>query len=97
MNASTETTKTDEMSFAQTAAALARHYLGGRRGLILSGAVVVIAGLALSWSGLVAVGVAPILLALAPCTAMCALGFCMNKMGDKSGSSKSQTKGDGDA
>jgi hypothetical protein len=42
------------------------------------------AGLAFNWSWLVAAGVAPILLALAPCAAMCALGLCMSKMGGKS-------------
>jgi hypothetical protein len=42
------------------------------------------AGLALNWSWLTAVGVAPILLAFAPCAAMCALGLCM-----RGGSSKS--------
>jgi hypothetical protein len=41
------------------------------------------AGLALNWSWLVAVGIAPLLLALAPCAAMCALGLCAHKMADK--------------
>jgi len=35
------------------------------------------AGLALNWDWLTAVGAAPILLSLAPCAAMCALGLCM--------------------
>lgn len=57
----------------------ARYYLGGRRGLILFTVSVLGAGAALNWSWLVAVGVAPLLLAVAPCAAMCALGLCMNK------------------
>jgi hypothetical protein len=46
------------------------------------------AGLALNWSWLVAAGIAPILLALAPCAAMCALGLCMSRMDGKSCDSK---------
>lgn len=57
-----------------------RYYLGGRRGLIALAAVAVAGGLAFNWSWLVAIGVAPLLLAAAPCVAMCALGLCMHKM-----------------
>jgi hypothetical protein len=57
-----------------------RNYLGGRRGLIAAGAVIAIAGLAFNWTWLVAVGVAPLLLSVLPCVAMCALGLCMNRM-----------------
>ena len=39
---------------------------------------------ALQWSWLVAIGVAPLLLSLAPCAAMCALGLCMHRMGSGS-------------
>jgi len=47
----------------------------------LIGALAVAAvGLALNWSWLVAAGVAPILLAIAPCAVMCALGLCMNRL-----------------
>lgn len=67
----------------------ARRFLGGRRGLILLAVAVVGAGLALNWGWLVALGVAPVLLALAPCAAMCALGLCMSRMGSQSGSDKS--------
>lgn len=66
-----------------------RRYFGGRRGLIILTMAIVGAGLALNWSWLVAVGVAPVLLAFAPCAAMCALGLCMNKMGGKSCPDKS--------
>lgn len=89
MNASTETKKKEELSLTQTVAALARYYLGGRRGLILLTVIALGAGLVLNWSWLVAVGLAPLLLALAPCAAMCALGLCMKKLANKSGSVQS--------
>ena len=37
-------------------------------------------GLAINWNWLVAAGIAPILLAVAPCLAMCALGLCMGRL-----------------
>jgi hypothetical protein len=50
----------------------------GRRWLWIGGAIVVVGlGLALNWSWLVAAGIAPLILGLAPCAAMCALGLCM--------------------
>jgi hypothetical protein len=49
----------------------------GPRGLILLAVVVIAAGLALNWSWLVAIGLAPIILAVLPCAVMCALGLCM--------------------
>ena len=58
----------------------ARYYVGGRRGLLLVGGAIVALGLASNWSWLVAAGLAPLLLAMLPCLAMCALGLCMNKM-----------------
>jgi hypothetical protein len=42
---------------------------------------VIAAALAWQWSWLVAIGVAPLLLSLAPCAAMCGLGLCMRRMG----------------
>jgi hypothetical protein len=57
-----------------------KHRLG-RRGLIVLGVLVVAAGLALNWSWLVAIGVAPLLLTALPCVAMCALGLCMMPKG----------------
>ncbi|MCO6416166.1 hypothetical protein JYK14_08295 [Siccirubricoccus sp. KC 17139] len=51
--------------------------LRGRRALAVLGLAVVAAGLAWQWTWLTAIGVAPILVALAPCAAMCALGLCM--------------------
>ena len=66
-----------------------RRFLGGRRGLILLAIAVLGVGAFLNWGWLVAAGIAPLLLAFAPCAAMCALGLCMNKMGGKSCSTKS--------
>lgn len=54
-------------------------YISGRHGLIAAGVAVVVAGLAFNWSWLVAAGIAPVLLSLMPCAAMCALGLCMNR------------------
>ena len=51
-----------------------------RNRLMMAGGAVVIGGLALNWGWLTAIGVAPILLAVAPCAIMCALGLCMMGM-----------------
>ena len=62
----------------------ARHYLGGRRGLIAAAAAAAVAGLAFNWAWLVAAGMAPLLLSALPCVAMCALGLCMHRMTGRS-------------
>ena len=92
MNASSETQQVSTGSISSTL----QRYLSGRRGLIL--AVFLLAALAtyLGWSWLTAAGIAPILIAFAPCAAMCALGLCMNRMGGKSCSINSQTRGEAD-
>lgn len=84
MNTSTEAKKVQEFSLTQTVLGLVKHYLGGRRGLIVLALAAAGIGLYLGWGWLAAVGVAPFLLLLAPCAAMCALGLCMNKGGGKS-------------
>ncbi|RDL48023.1 hypothetical protein BLJAPNOD_05250 [Ensifer sp. M14] len=56
-----------------------RYQLRGRRGLVAGTAAVAIPGLWLGWPWLVAVGMAPILVAVAPCAIMCALGLCAMK------------------
>ena len=56
----------------------------GRNRFVLGGLAVTLlaAGLASQWTWLVAIGVAPVLLSVAPCAAMCALGACaMGKAG----------------
>ena len=49
----------------------------GPRGLIVIAVLAVVAGGIFNWSWLVAAGIAPIILAMAPCGIMCALGLCM--------------------
>ena len=46
-------------------------------GVLVLGAGVLFAGIALNWSWLVAAGIAPILLSTLPCLVMCGLGLCM--------------------
>ena len=48
-----------------------------RQILMLTGFAAIGGGAALNWEWLTAVGAAPLLLSLAPCVAMCALGLCM--------------------
>jgi hypothetical protein len=72
-----------------------RRYLGGRRSLWLVAGLVLAAGLALKWSWLVAAGIAPVVVSLLPCAAMCALGFCAHKMG--SGAAPKPPSADADA
>ncbi len=53
-------------------------WLGRRSVLLLIGSAAVLAGAFFSWDWLVALGVAPLLLGVLPCVAMCALGLCMS-------------------
>ncbi|MER8373251.1 hypothetical protein [Mesorhizobium sp. M1406] len=71
----TELIRAKEASFDRNVLASIRYYLGGRRGFLALAAVVIVAGLAFNWSWLVAAGVAPLLLSVLPCVAMCALGL----------------------
>lgn len=50
--------------------------------LVVSAALIVGAGLYLNWPTIVGLGIAPLVLMLAPCTLMCALGLC-GKSGGK--------------
>jgi hypothetical protein len=72
---------TGEGRTEQTVLTRARSWIVTPRGLTVSGIAVIAVGLALNWSWLVAVGAAPLVLSLAPCAAMCALGLCMNMRG----------------
>jgi hypothetical protein len=89
-----QTAATERSSLVQDWLAAARYWLGGRRGLIGLAVVLGLAAIALNWSWLVAVGIAPLLVAFAPCAAMCALGLCASRMGGGSCSSKTGTAGD---
>jgi YHS domain-containing protein len=73
-------TETADRSLTRDILDATRYYLGGRRTLFVLAAVLILGGVALNWGGLVAAGLAPILIALLPCAVMCALGLCMHKM-----------------
>ena len=55
-----------------------RSWVLSPQGLTITGIAAVVVGLTLSWSWVVALGAAPLILALGPCAVMCALGLCMN-------------------
>ena len=71
-------------SLARDLLYLARYYLGGRRGLLVIAGLALVAGLTLNWGWLMAAGIAPVLISLLPCAAMCALGLCMSRSGGTS-------------
>ena len=77
---SPETAPASESPLSQDVINALRYYLGGRRGLLALGAAAAVGGLVLNWDWLIAVGVAPLLIAALPCVAMCALGLCMSRM-----------------
>ena len=60
----------------------------GRARLVLAGLALALigTGLAWQWSWLITIGVAPLLVSAAPCVAMCALGLCMHRMSNRTGS-----------
>ena len=66
-------------------------WLSKRRIVLLVGLGALAAGLALNWNWLTAVGAAPVLISLAPCAAMCALGLCMRGGGAKSCATRGET------
>ena len=63
--------------------AVLRAWSSSRFGLVAIAGFVIVAGLSLNWSGLVAAGLAPLILSTLPCVAMCALGLCMMPMSKK--------------
>jgi len=67
----------------QTILSRVRSWIVTPRGLTIAGIAAIAIGLALNWAWLVAAGAAPIILSLAPCAVMCALGLCMG-MGKRS-------------
>ena len=56
---------------------LLRSWIGNRYVLALVGLAIAGSGLALGWSWLTAVSVAPLIVSTAPCLVMCAVGACM--------------------
>lgn len=61
-----------------------------KRMMMVAGAAAVFGGLTLNWGWLTAIGVAPVLLTLAPCGIMCAVGMCAMG-GEKTPSTKDTT------
>jgi hypothetical protein len=59
---------------------VARSIILSRPGLIVIGLAAIGLGLTSSWGWLSAIGAAPIILAVLPCAAMCAVGACMPMM-----------------
>ena len=66
-----------QTTLTQDLVALARYGLRSRTGKLVLGAGVVAGGLILGWDWLAAAGLAPLVLGVLPCAAMCALGLCM--------------------
>ena len=76
----------------QTTRDLIRSHFSGRWGLTISGTAIVVAGLALGWDWLTAIGLAPLILSVAPCAIMCALGLCMMSRGNSSGTKQNSVE-----
>jgi hypothetical protein len=67
-----------------------RSWIGNRRVLAVAGLAVTGTGLGLGWDWLTAVGIAPLIVATAPCLIMCALGIYMMGRGHQASSSSDQ-------
>ena len=76
-----------ETSVAQDLVSAGRYYIGRGRGLLIVATVVITAGVALNWSWLAAIGLAPLLLGVLPCVAICAVGLCIGKAAVRPGPS----------
>ena len=70
--------KPDERALASGVLSAVRYYVGTRTGIVAAAAVVIGAGAWFNWGWLVAVGIAPLVVNVLPCAAMCALGLCMS-------------------
>lgn len=68
-----------ETSLATDVFRFIRYQLRGRRGLIAGAVVFAIPALWIGWPWLVIAGMAPLIIALAPCAVMCAVGLCTMK------------------
>jgi hypothetical protein len=65
--------------------ATGRRWLNARNLLIIVSVAGSAGALFLGWDWLVAAGIASIIIAVAPCLVMCALGLCMHRMANKPG------------
>jgi hypothetical protein len=72
-----------QTSSRRSALAALRAWSASRTGLLAIAGVAIVAGLFFNWSWLVAAGLAPLILGVLPCAAMCALGLCMMNMSGK--------------
>lgn len=88
----TESTKRQNASLIRDVLSAGRYYLGNRRALLIVAVVVIVAGLALNWNWLVAIGLAPILISTLPCLVMCAFGACMMCKANKEQSTATRTQ-----
>ena len=61
-----------------------RGFLRTRFGIIAMAALAIGGGFYMGWGYVVAAGLAPLILGVAPCAAMCALGLCMGGGHNKS-------------
>ena len=80
-----------ETALTQDILNYARHHLRGWRGLVALAAVAAVPAFWLGGPWLVATGAMSILVALAPCLVMCALGICVMKSCNKSGAETGAT------
>lgn len=86
------TSRAGNKTLGQNLWAFAWYWLRRPKGLLIVGGFFVAIGMIFGWDWIVAIGAAPILLAVAPCAVMCGLGLCMMRSGDKScGDSKDGT------
>jgi len=87
-----EATTMRETNLPQNFFPTLREKLAGRNGLIAAAVLIIGDGMILNWDWLTVAGLAPLILGILPCAAMCALGLCANKMmGGKSSCSGSET------
>jgi len=78
MNCCTEEPATAQSDSVPTTVQRLGDWALSPQGLTVTGIAGVAIGLAVNWSWLVAVGLAPLILSLGPCAVMCALGLCMH-------------------
>jgi hypothetical protein len=82
-----------ETTLMQDIGSYLRHRLRGWRGMIAAAVILAVPALWVGWPWLVAAGLAPIILAAAPCAVMCAAGLCMNRVGKKPAVSPDTSEG----
>ncbi len=73
-----------------------RYRLRGWRGLVAAAVILAVPALWFGWPWLVAAGLAPLILAMAPCAVMCAAGLCMNRVSKKPAVSANGSQGAAD-